>query len=98
MTARPTRPDQMRLPLQRDLPEGAEGFVVSDCNRAAVEALADWPNLIGGAMAPVSASGSPWLCATAGAKVASASAAARPAITGRDRAEWWDTINSPQGW
>lgn len=44
-------PDQMRLPLQRDLPEGAEGFVVSDCNRAAFDALADWPNLIGGAMA-----------------------------------------------
>ncbi|MBA3049862.1 MAG: chromosomal replication initiator DnaA [Brevundimonas sp.] len=43
--------DQMRLPLQRDLPEGAEGFVVSDCNRVAVEALADWPNLIGGVMA-----------------------------------------------
>ncbi|MEY3842018.1 MAG: hypothetical protein RLZZ542_1128, partial [Pseudomonadota bacterium] len=44
MTARPSPADQMRLPLQRDLPEGAEGFVVSDCNRAAVEALADWPN------------------------------------------------------
>jgi chromosomal replication initiation ATPase DnaA len=41
----------MRLPLQSDLPDGAEGFVVSDCNRAAVEALADWPNLIGGVMA-----------------------------------------------
>ena len=41
----------MRLPLQRDLPDGADGFVVSECNRAAVEALADWPNLIGGAMA-----------------------------------------------
>lgn len=51
MTARPSPDDQMRLPLQRDLPEGAEGFVSSDCNRAAVEALADWPNLIGGAMA-----------------------------------------------
>ncbi len=51
MTARPTRPDQMRLPLQRDLPGGAESFVVSDCNRAAVEALADWPNLIGGVVA-----------------------------------------------
>ena len=43
--------DQMRLPLQSDLPDGAEGFVVSDCNRAAVEAVADWPNLIGGVMA-----------------------------------------------
>jgi len=51
MTARLSPADQMRLPLQRDLPEGAEGFVVSDCNRAAVEALADWPNPIGGVMA-----------------------------------------------
>jgi chromosomal replication initiation ATPase DnaA len=51
MTARPSPADQMRLPLQRDLPEGAEGFVVSDCNRAAVDALADWPNPIGGVMA-----------------------------------------------
>ena len=51
MTARPAPSDQMRLPLQSDLPEGAQGFVVSDCNRAAVEALADWPNLIGGALA-----------------------------------------------
>jgi len=51
MTARPSPTDQMRLPLQRDLPDGVEGFVVSDCNRAAVEALADWPNLIGGVMA-----------------------------------------------
>lgn len=51
MSARPIPADQMRLPLQRDLPEGAEGFVVSDCNRVAAEALADWPNLIGGVMA-----------------------------------------------
>lgn len=51
MTVRPTRPDQMRLPLQRDLPDGAESFVVSDCNRAAVEALTDWPSLIGGVVA-----------------------------------------------
>ncbi len=43
--------DQMRLPLQSDLPDGADGFVVSDCNRAAVEAVADWPSLIGGVMA-----------------------------------------------
>lgn len=43
--------DQMRLPLQSDLPDGAAGFVVSECNRAAVEAVADWPNLIGGVMA-----------------------------------------------
>lgn len=51
MTARPAPSDQMRLPLQSDLPEGAQGFVVSECNRAAVEALADWPNLIGGTLA-----------------------------------------------
>lgn len=48
----------MRLPLQRDLPEGLEGFVVSDCNRAAFEALADWPGLIGGVMAISGPSGS----------------------------------------
>lgn len=41
----------MRLPLQRDLPDGAHGFVVSDCNRAAVEALADWPGPVAGTMA-----------------------------------------------
>ena len=41
----------MRLPLQRDLPDDADGFVVSDCNRAAVAALADWPGRIGGARA-----------------------------------------------
>jgi len=51
MTARAPTPDQMRLPLQSDLPDGADGFVVSACNRAAVDALADWPNLIGGVMA-----------------------------------------------
>jgi len=58
MTARPAPSDQMRLPLQSDLPEGVEGFVVSDCNRAAVEALADWPNLIGGVMAICGPAGS----------------------------------------
>jgi len=58
MTARPAPPDQMRLPLQSDLPDGAEGFVVSDCNRAAVEALADWPSLIGGVMAVCGPAGS----------------------------------------
>src|SRR5690606_35493977 len=51
MSVRPAPPEQMRLPLQSDLPDGAAGFVVSDSNRAAWEALADWPNLIGGAMA-----------------------------------------------
>lgn len=44
-------PDQMRLPLQTDLPEGEAGFVVSDSNRAAVEATEAWPSLIGGVMA-----------------------------------------------
>ncbi|HYC97968.1 chromosomal replication initiator DnaA [Brevundimonas sp.] len=58
MTARPSPPDQMRLALQRDLPEGAEGFVVSDCNRAAHQALADWPNVIGGVMAVCGPAGS----------------------------------------
>ena len=48
----------MRLPLQRDLPEGPEGFVVSDCNRAAVGTLADWPNLMGGVMAVYGPEGS----------------------------------------
>ncbi|MDZ4362836.1 DnaA ATPase domain-containing protein [Brevundimonas sp.] len=51
MTTRPGATDQLRLPLQADLPAGADGFVVSDCNRAAVQALSDWPNLIGGVMA-----------------------------------------------
>ncbi len=58
MSARPAPPDQMRLPLQSDLPGGAAGFVVSDSNRAAVEALADWPNLIGGVMAVCGPEGS----------------------------------------
>lgn len=49
MIARPTAPEQMRLPLQSEGPSSR--FVVSDSNRAAVEALADWPNLIGGVMA-----------------------------------------------
>ncbi|MBA4803128.1 MAG: chromosomal replication initiator DnaA [Brevundimonas sp.] len=51
MIARPAPPDQMRLPLQSDLPDGVAGFVVSDSNRAAWEAVRDWPNLIGGVMA-----------------------------------------------
>lgn len=58
MTARPPLADQMRLPLQRDLPDGIEGFVVSDCNRLAFEALADWPNLIGGVVAVCGPAGS----------------------------------------
>jgi len=51
MTNRSVPHDQMRLPLQADLPAGADGFIVSDCNRAANEALAAWPNRIGGVMA-----------------------------------------------
>lgn len=35
--------NQLRLPLQRDLPAGATALVVSDSNRAAVAALSDWP-------------------------------------------------------
>lgn len=51
MVAHPNPSDQMRLPLQSDGRPGADPFVVSDSNRAAVEALADWPSLIGGVMA-----------------------------------------------
>lgn len=40
---------QMRLPLKSDGPDSR--FVISDSNRAAVEALSDWPSLIGGVMA-----------------------------------------------
>lgn len=58
MTDRPAPPAQMRLPLQSDLPEDQAGFVVSDSNRAAVEALAEWPNLIGGVMALCGPAGS----------------------------------------
>ena len=49
--SRTVQSDQMRLPLQTDLPEGEVGFVVSDSNRAAVEATEAWPGLIGGVMA-----------------------------------------------
>jgi len=35
--------DQLRLPLQRDLPSAATALVVSDSNREAIAALADWP-------------------------------------------------------
>ena len=34
---------QLRLDLERPTPFGAEAFVVSDSNRAAAQALADWP-------------------------------------------------------
>lgn len=49
---------QMRLPLQADLPDQADPLIVSDCNRAAVEALAAFPGPLGGVMA---------LCGPAGA-------------------------------
>ncbi|MGQ3040622.1 MAG: chromosomal replication initiator DnaA [Brevundimonas sp.] len=49
--SRTVQSDQMRLPLQTDLPEGEVGFVVSDSNRAAVDATEAWPGLIGGVMA-----------------------------------------------
>jgi chromosomal replication initiation ATPase DnaA len=58
MIARPALPDQLRLPLQSDLPSSLAGFVVSDSNRAAVQALQDWPNLIGGVMAVYGPEGS----------------------------------------
>jgi chromosomal replication initiation ATPase DnaA len=51
MSVRPAPTEQMRLPLRSDLPEDAAGFVVSDSNRAAFEAVADWPVLLGGVMA-----------------------------------------------
>lgn len=51
MSARPSPSDQMRLPLQSDLPGGADGFVVSACNRAAHDALIAWPDGMGGVMA-----------------------------------------------
>lgn len=48
----------MRLPLQRELSDAAEALVVSDCNRAAVEALAAWPGVLGGVMAICGPAGS----------------------------------------
>lgn len=51
MSARAALSEQMRLPLRSDGPAPGDVLVVSDSNRAAIEALADWPNLIGGAMA-----------------------------------------------
>jgi chromosomal replication initiation ATPase DnaA len=51
MSLRPVPTEQMRLPLQSDLPSTSAGFVVSDSNRVAVQALQDWPNLLGGVMA-----------------------------------------------
>lgn len=36
--------NQMRLPLQRDLPAEEAGFVVSGCNRTAAAMLQSWPD------------------------------------------------------
>lgn len=57
MSARPALSDQMRLPLRSEA-TAADALVVSDSNRAAFEALADWPNLIGGTMALCGPAGS----------------------------------------
>ncbi len=43
--------DQLRLPLQRDVPAGAAEFVRSDCNAAAARALERWPDAAGQVMA-----------------------------------------------
>lgn len=58
MPARTATPDQLRLPLQRDLPAAEAGFVVSDCNRAAEAMLASWPNAVGGVLALCGPAGS----------------------------------------
>lgn len=58
MPARTATPDQLRLPLQRDLPATEAGFVVSDCNRAAEAMLASWPNAVGGVLALCGPAGS----------------------------------------
>lgn len=58
MTARPATTNQLRLPLQRDLPPAEAGFVVSGCNRAAEAMLAGWPNAVGGVLALCGPAGS----------------------------------------
>ena len=58
MTARTATSDQLRLPLQRDLPAAEAGFVVSDCNRAAAAMLETWPNPVGGVLALCGPAGS----------------------------------------
>lgn len=58
MPARTATTDQLRLPLQRDLPPAEAGFVVSDCNRAAEAMLAGWPNAVGGVLALCGPAGS----------------------------------------
>lgn len=49
----------MRLPLQRPVPDGADNFVVSDSNRAAVEALSAWPGAAKDPAGPVRALSGP---------------------------------------
>lgn len=58
MSARRFPSGQIRLPLKGELPEDADSFVVSECNRATFVALEDWPNLIGGVMAICGPAGS----------------------------------------
>lgn len=58
MTARTATSDQLRLPLQRDLPASEAGFVMSDCNRAAAALLETWPNPVGGVVALCGPAGS----------------------------------------
>ncbi len=58
MPARTATRDQLRLPLQRDLPAAEAGFVVSDCNRAAAVMLETWPNPVGGVLALCGPAGS----------------------------------------
>ena len=43
--------EQLRLPLTRDVPGGAAGFIRSACNAFAVDALAAWPDSAGQVMA-----------------------------------------------
>jgi len=58
MPARTATRDQLRLPLQRDLPAAEVAFVVSDCNRAAEAMLSAWPNAVGGVLALCGPAGS----------------------------------------
>ncbi|HEY1225543.1 MAG TPA: DnaA/Hda family protein [Brevundimonas sp.] len=58
MTARSATSDQLRLPLQRDLPAAEAGFVVSGCNRSAATMVATWPNPVGGVLALCGPAGS----------------------------------------
>ncbi len=50
--------DQLRLPLQRDLPNGAADFVYSSSNEMAAAALANWPDATGSVMAVCGPAGS----------------------------------------